>query len=127
MEINNNPKQIPEELLPVAGRLLRQARTCRRLTITQAAGRIGIPVEQLQGLEEGTIPTTTEQIQFLVARYGGARGGAVDDFILQLMMEKSRCKLQTEKRKHLSVIGDDPKPWERSDFSRVCQGVPGLR
>ena len=122
-----NPKQIPEELLPIAGRLLRQARTCRRLTVTQAADRMGVPVEQLEGLEEGAIPTTTEYIQFLIVHYGWARAGAVEDLIIQIMMEKSRCKSQTEKRMHLSLVGDDPKPWERNDFSCISKRISGLR
>ncbi len=118
-----NPKQIPEELLPTIGRLLRQARNSRKLTPAQAADRIGITIGELRGLEEGSIPATTDYILSLVSYYHGARAGVIEDLFYRLLDEKLRCQYLMKKRKHLSLIGEDPKPWEKIRHARVIQSL----
>ncbi|MBX2996320.1 MAG: helix-turn-helix domain-containing protein [Bdellovibrionaceae bacterium] len=116
--------QVPAELWPFLSRYLRQARTARSLTLTQAAERIGIPAETLESMESGTTAVPFELVVSIIEdHYGGARGDAVEGLLRRLAAERKRCTKETERRKHLSLIGDDPKPWEKIDFGQVTQGV----
>ncbi|QDK44628.1 hypothetical protein DOM22_05355 [Bdellovibrio sp. ZAP7] len=122
-----NSKEIPTELLSLVGSFLRQGRKARNLLLPQAAQRIGISAERLQAIEDGLELITTEYAQFIVANYGGARGDAVDGLLWRLMMERNRCHLQTERRKHLSVVGEESRPWEKLQFSKIsCRSLSSV-
>lgn len=114
-------KEIPQELLSAIGRLLRQGRVSRTLSLTEAADLVGASVELIDSIENGLSPITTEQAQFIAAKYGGVRGDVIDGMILRLVMEKSRCEQQTQQRKHLSIVGSDPRPWEKLHLSKIAQ------
>lgn len=117
------PKDIPSELLSTVGKLIRQGRTARGLTIDQGAERVGLSVEQLANLEEGKSPATTDHLMFIIAAYGGVRGDAAEGLLIRWMMEESRCRHHTEKRKHLSLAGHaDARPWERMRYENVGRG-----
>lgn len=119
-----NPSQVPVELWPYIARYLRQARTARKLTTIQAADRIGIPVDVLESMERGVTPIPFElAFSIIEDHYGGARGDAVEGLLQRLVEEKKRCMKQTEKRKHLSIIGDDPRPWEKMHYAQITRGL----
>lgn len=117
-------KEIPSELLPAVGKLIRQGRTARGLTIEQAAETVGLPVNDLQNLEEGSTSATSDHLMFILAKYGGVRADAAEGMLIRLMMEESRCRTHTEKRKHLSLAGEvDARPWEKVRYNDVTRGI----
>lgn len=118
-------KKIPSDLLPTVGKIIRQARTARSLNLAQAACRLGFSIEDLSKLEEGLSPATTDHLMFILAGYGGVRSDAAEGMLIRLMMEESRCRTQTEKRKHLSLINErsETKPWEKMRYEEVVRGI----
>lgn len=117
-------KEIPTELRPAVGKLIRQGRTARGLTIRQAATRTGLSIDELTSLEQGTTPTTTDHLMFILAAYGGVRGDAAEGLLIRWMMEEARCRTHTEKRKHLALAGENElRPWERMQFDQVIRGI----
>ena len=107
-------KILPPGLRLLIGTALRQARTSRKLTILDAAKLIGTNPERLESIEKGSIPFTDIESQMIVARYGGARADRVDSLIFQWAMDEMVKESKIKKRRHLSIVGSDPKPWERS-------------
>ncbi len=119
------PKDIPQELLPFVGKLIRQARTARGLTIYQGAELTGLPRGQLENLEHAITSATTTHLMFILAAYGGVRSDAAEDLIFRWMREESRRVHQTESRKNLSLAGEtDSRPWERMRYDSVICGAP---
>lgn len=118
-------KIIPSELLSVAGTLLRQARTARTLSVEQAALRIGLSKGYLTLLESGECAdATADHVIYILAAYGGVRNDAAERLFIRLMFEESRCRVQTETRKHLSIAGEaDPRPWERMNYNQISSGI----
>lgn len=115
----------PPVLLPTVGKIIRQARTARGLNLAQAACRLGFSSDDLSKLEEGLSPTTTDHLMLILAGYGGVRADAAESMLVRLMVEESRCRAHTEKRKHLSLINEqnETKPWEKIKYEEVIRGI----
>lgn len=104
---------IPPELMPQIGICLRQARAARSLSLAKAAGQIGIEPGRLDKIELGQEQITDLEAQFIIARYGEARADRLTTLLFEWNSEEAVRKSKTEQRKHLSIVGDEPKPWER--------------
>lgn len=111
-------KILPSDLRRLIGIALRQARKSRKLSILEAAEIMGTTPERLESIEKGSILFTDIEAQMIVARYGGARADRVDTLIFQWAIDEMECENKTKKRTHLSLVGGDPKPWERSTKKR---------
>lgn len=107
-------KPIPPELMIHIGVCLRQARTSRRLSIEQASDRIGTDPCRLERIESGQEQITNIEAQAMIARYGGARGDRLDSLLYEWAMEQMDRETKTKRRSHLSLVGDDPRPWEKA-------------
>lgn len=107
-------KILPIELGLLIGKVLRQARTSRKLSILAAAKVIGITTDRLGAIETGSISFTDIDAQIIVSKYGGARADRVDSILFQWAIDEVDRESKTKKRKHLSLVGIDPKPWEQS-------------
>lgn len=105
---------LPPDVASIIGDTLRQARTARGLTLTQAASDIGISVFQLQDFENGKGNLTDIHAQFIIGTYGGVRGDRLDSILYTWGMDLMERLGKAKRRSHLSIVGDDPKPWERS-------------
>lgn len=107
-------RNIPPELMIQIGICLRQARTARSLSIEQAANQIRTTAERLNKIELGQEQITDIEAQMMIVHYGGARADKLDSVLYDWAMEQIAHEAKTKQRQHLSLVGDDPKPWERS-------------
>lgn len=105
---------IPPELMIQIGICLKQARTARSLSIEQAAGQVETTVDRLKKIELGQEQITDIEAQMMIVRYGGARADRLDSLLYDWAMDEIAKDAKTKRRKHLSLVGRDPKPWERS-------------
>lgn len=112
-------KLLPIELMPTVGKYLAQAHCCRCLNIEDAAVMLRTTPEQLQKIENGERAVTSLWAQMVVAFYGGARGDKVDGLILRWIEEDCARRHRITKSKHLSLVGEDPRPWERLRIERI--------
>lgn len=104
---------IPSDLMILIGSCLRQARRCRNLSIKQASKRVKISSQRLLQIETGQEQITDVEAQAIIVRYGGARADRLDSLLYQWAMDDLSRQSKTDKRKHLSLVGEDPKPWEK--------------
>jgi transcriptional regulator with XRE-family HTH domain len=104
---------LPPELMKVIGTYLRQGRKARRLSLAEAANSVGLPVIQLEKIENGVEQVTDLVVQGLVVAYGEVNADKVDGLLFRWAMDRIECESKAKKRKHLSIVGPDPKPWER--------------
>lgn len=104
---------LPAELMILVGACIRQARTSRKLTIEQAAQLIGMTSQHLKGIELGQKLITDIEAQLILTKYGGARADRLDSILYGYAMDQMRLETKTKQRQHLSIVGEDPKPWER--------------
>lgn len=105
---------LPAELMVLVGTCIRQARTSRKISIEQAAQLIGMTPLHLKEIELGQKLITDIAAQLILTKYGGARADRLDSILYQYAMDQMSCETKTKQRKHLSIVGEDPKPWERS-------------
>lgn len=104
---------LPAEIMVLVGTYLRQARTSRKLSIEQAAQMIGITPQLLSEIENGRELLTDIAAQSILTNYGGARSDRLDALLYEYAMDQLHREAKVKKRKHLSIVGEDPKPWER--------------
>ena len=104
---------IPPELLVHVGICLRQARTARSLLNEQAAVQIGTTVERLKKIEVGQEEITDIEAQMMIVWYGGARADRLDSLLYDWAINEISQQSKTDQRKHLSLVGENPNPWER--------------
>lgn len=107
-------RPIPQELMIHIGACLRQARTSRALSIEEAADRVGTNSIRLQKIELGEEQITDVEAQVMIARYGGARADRLDSLLYEWSMSEMDRENKMKRRKHLSLVGADPKPWEKA-------------
>lgn len=105
---------IPPELMIQIGICLKQARTARCLSLDQAASQVGTTAQRLKKIELGQEQITDMEAQMMIVRYGGARADRLDSLLYEWAMDEIAKEPKTKRRKHLSIVGQDPKPWERS-------------
>lgn len=106
-------RPIPHELMIHIAACLRQARTSRSLSIEEAAERIGTNSTRLQKIELGEEQITDVEAQVMIARYGGARADRLDSLLYEWAMSEMDRESKTKRRRHLSLVADDPRPWEK--------------
>lgn len=111
----------PIELMPTVGKYLAQARCCRCLNIEDAAIMLSTTPEQLQKIEKGEQAVTSLWAQMVIAIYGGARGDKVDGLILRWIEEDGARHHRITKRKHLSLVGETPRPWENLRVEQILR------
>lgn len=104
---------IPPELMPQIGVCLRQARTARALSLEQAAIKLEIPPDRLHRIEIGQEQITNLHAQLIITRYGGVRADRLDSLLMEWAMFEMNRENETKRRKHLSLVADDPRPWEK--------------
>lgn len=104
---------LPPGLAEMTGQCLRQARTARGLSLAEAANEIGISAFKLSEYESGQGSLTDIHAQFIIGTYGGARGDRLDSILYDWAMRRIESEAKARRRAHLSLAGDDPKPWER--------------
>ena len=105
---------IPPELMICIGACLRQARTARCLSIEEAADHIGTNSSRLQKIELGEEQITDVEAQVMIARYGGARADRLDSLLYEWAMSEMDRETKMKRRKHLSLVAEDPRPWEKA-------------
>lgn len=103
--------QFSAELKAEISRLLRQGRHMKKLSLAQAAKELEMSPFLLKALEEGTINQSTKLVNKVLAFYGFDE---LNFFYLcqDLMNDRALQDSEIKKREHLSVVGENPKPWE---------------
>jgi hypothetical protein len=111
---DEHPKlgRLSEEIRSETSRFLRQGRRMKKLSIAQAAGQLQISPFLLKALEDGTANQPMNLVCRILEHYGFDEMNFFELF-QDLMFEKARRERNRKERAHLSVSGDDPKPWER--------------
>lgn len=109
---------IPSELMIQIGICLRQARTARSLSVEQAAEQVETTAERLEKIELGHERITDIEAQMMIVRYGGARADRLDSLLYEWAMDEMTRQSKTDSRKHLSLVGNDSKPWEKPKTNR---------
>lgn len=108
---------LPKELAVKLGVYIRQGRTARRLSLEDAADRAGVSIERIIAIESGDGPITDVEVQVCASRYGDVRAIEIDMLIRKWAYAEMHREEMTKRRKHLSIVGHDPKPWERGAFA----------
>ena len=117
----NSP--LAREIQAETSRFLRQGRRMRKLSLAQAASEIQISPFLLKALEEGNAYQAVNIVFKILSHYGFTHLDFVD-FSQKLLHAKSRRETTAKQREHLSIPGENPKPWTAlpNNLSAVLRG-----